>query len=197
MRVLGLTGGIGMGKSTVARLAQEMGLPVVDTDALAHQLVEPGQPALNELKEAFGEAILASDGSLRRDVLASIVFTDLEARRRLEAILHPRIRTAWVSQVQAWRAEKCPIGLVVIPLLFETNAAGSFDATICVACSAATQQKRLLDRGWTPEQITQRCQAQWPPNKKMASADFVIWTEASLDVDREQLGRILAAESTR
>jgi dephospho-CoA kinase len=191
MKVLGLTGGIGMGKSTSAQLLQARGVPVVDTDDLARQVVEPGQPALAEVLAAFGPQIAGPDGRLRRDELARRVFADSAARLRLEGIIHPRIRELWRAQMEAWRAEGRPLAVVVIPLLFETKAEADLDATICVACSAATQQERLRARGWPPEQIQQRLQAQWPTEQKMARADYVIWTEAGLDVHTAQIERIL------
>jgi len=195
MKVLGLTGGIGMGKSTAAQLLGSRGVAVVDTDDLARQVVEPGQPALAEVREAFGAEILAPDGQLRRDELARRVFADAAARLRLESILHPRIRALWRAQMETWRAAGRSLAVVVIPLLFETKAEAELDATICVACSAATQHRRLVARGWPPEQIEQRLQAQWPIEKKMASADYLVWTEAGLDVHDAQIERILCLVS--
>jgi len=192
MKLLGLTGGIGMGKSTAARFLREHGAQVVDTDELAHRLVEPGQPALAEIETVFGKSIVAPDGRLRRDELAQIVFTDPTARKQLEAILHPRIRERWRAQIEAWRRENHPLAVVAIPLLFETNAEPDFDRTICVACSAADQRKRLWERGWTSEQIKQRIAAQWPIEQKIAGADFVIWTDGSLEAHAQQIERILA-----
>jgi dephospho-CoA kinase len=190
-RAFGITGGVGMGKSTSAQLLRACGVPVVDTDDLARQVVAPGQPALNEVQAAFGPDILASDGSLRRDELAQRVFGDVAARKRLEEILHPRIRQLWRAQLSAWLAEGRPVAVVVIPLLFETNAEAELDATVCVACSLATQRQRLLQRGWTSEHIDQRIQAQLPIEQKIANADFLIWTEAGLDVHAAQLERVV------
>src|SRR5438876_7491801 len=119
MNLIGLTGGIGMGKSTAANLLQERGLPLIDTDVLARQVVEPGQPGYAEIVRIFGKPVLNPDGTLRRDELARQVFSDAEARRRLEAIMHPRIKELWLAQAQEWRAQKQPCGVVVIPLLFE------------------------------------------------------------------------------
>jgi dephospho-CoA kinase len=191
MKVLGLTGGIGMGKSASAQLLRGRGVPVVDTDDLARQVVEPGQPALAEIVAAFGPQIVGPDGRLRRAELARRVFADPAARRRLETILHPRIRVLWRAQVETWRSEGHPLVVVVIPLLFEIKAEAELNATICVACSAATQQQRLRARGWPPEQIEQRLQAQWPVETKIARADYLVWTEADLDVHAAQIERIL------
>jgi dephospho-CoA kinase len=192
MKVVGLTGGVGMGKSTAAQLLGSRGAAVVDTDDLARQVVEPGQPALAEVREAFGPGIVGPDGRLRRDELARRVFADAASRQRLEGILHPPIRALWRAQVETWRTAGRPLAVVVIPLLFETKAEAELDATICVACSASTQHQRLLARGWSPEHIEQRLQAQWPVETKMACADYVVWTEAGLDVHAMQIERILA-----
>lgn len=191
MKLIGLTGGIGMGKSKAATLLEQRGLPVVDTDALARQVVEPGHPALEEIRHEFGPDVFGPDGRLRREELARQVFDDPIKRRRLEAILHPRIRELWQTQAAAWRAEGRELGVVVIPLLFETSAQSQFDAIICAACSAATQHRRLAARGWSPEQIRQRLLAQWPVEKKMELSHFVVWTEPGLRVHAEQLDRIL------
>jgi dephospho-CoA kinase len=180
-----------MGKSTSARLLRARGVPVVDTDDLARQIVKPGQSALAEVLAAFGPQVVGPDGQLRRDELARRVFAEPAARRRLEDILHPRIRLLWRAQVETWRVEGHPLAMVVIPLLFETKAEAELDATICVACSATTQQQRLRARGWSPEQIEQRLQAQWPVETKIARGDYLVWTEADLDMHAAQIERIL------
>jgi len=191
MIVIGLTGGIGMGKSTAARLLAERGIPVVDTDQLAREIVEPGQPALAEVVALFGPEIVGHEGHLKRDLLARRVFSNPTQRARLEAILHPRIRQRWLDQVNKWKQEGCPRGIVVIPLLYETGAESAFDTVICVACSAASQQERLRARGWSSEQIEQRVAAQWHVQKKMDLAQYVVWTEGVLDIHAVQLDRIL------
>jgi dephospho-CoA kinase len=190
MKVCGLTGGVGMGKSTAAQFLRERGAQVVDTDELARQLVQPGQPALAEIQTAFGGDLIAPDGRLRRDELARIVFADAAAREKLEAILHPRIRERWLAQIETWRGENRALAVVVIPLLFETRAESHFDKIICVACSAPAQRERLLARGWTPGQIQQRLAAQWPMEQKISRADFVVWTDGALDTHARQLERI-------
>jgi dephospho-CoA kinase len=190
MKICGLTGGLGMGKSTAAGILRATGLPVVDTDDLARQLVEPGEPALAEIEVEFGKTVIASDGRLRRAELAAIVFADAVARKKLEGILHPRIREGWLAQIKIWRTENHRVAFVVIPLLFETQAESHFEKTICVACSATNQFKRLLKRGWTPEQIRQRIAAQMPVDQKIARADFVVWTDGNLEAHTQQLERV-------
>lgn len=191
MKILGVTGGVGMGKSTVAVMLGQHGVRVVDTDIVARQVVEPGQPALAEIVAAFGPEMLDEQGRLRRDRLAALVFSKRRLRQQLEAILHPRIRQAWQAQAAQWQREGAPVCAVIIPLLYETNAAAEFEAVICVACSARTQRRRLRERGWTPLQIRQRLRAQWPIEQKLGLARFVIWTEGSLVSTAAQVARIL------
>jgi dephospho-CoA kinase len=190
MTTLGLTGGLGMGKTTAAQFLRERGAQIVDTDELARQLVQPGQPSLSEIQMVFGKNIVAPNGELRRDELARIAFSDAIARKKLEAILHPRIKERWLAQIKTWRKENHALAVVVIPLLFETKAESQFDKIICVACSAPTQRNRLLERGWTLEQIEQRIAAQWPVEQKIARADFVVWTDGVLDAHARQIEHI-------
>jgi dephospho-CoA kinase len=192
MKLLGLTGGIGMGKSTCARLLAHNGVAVIDTDVIAREIVEPGAPALEEISAGFGREVLDAQGRLDRSAMARIVFASPEKRKGLEAILHPRIRERWLAQVAQWRKEDREAAAVVIPLLFETDAQAFFDAIVCVACSPATQQERLRARGWSEEQIQQRIEAQWPLEKKMAGATHVIWTEGDLAIHERQIDRVLA-----
>ena len=190
MKLCGLTGGVGMGKSTAAGFFSKLGARIVDTDELAHELAQPGQPALLEIQKEFGPSLIASDGHLKRDELARLVFADAAARKKLEAILHPRIRERWQAQVEIWRQENCPVAMVIIPLLFETGAETSFGKIICVACSPSGQQERLHARGWPAEQIQGRISAQLPIEQKIAGSHYVIWTEGSLASHRRQVDEI-------
>jgi dephospho-CoA kinase len=191
MKILGVTGGMGMGKSACAKLLQQRGVPVIDTDELAREVVEPGQPALAEIQALFGADLVGPDGRLRRDRLARRVFGDPAARRSLESILHPRIRELWLERAAALGQHGAPLVAVIIPLLFETGAEADLDRTLCVACSSATERERLAPRGWAPEEIQQRLAAQMPVEQKMARADYVIWSEGGLGLHAEQLDRIL------
>lgn len=197
MRLFGVTGGVGMGKSTAAGLLRQQGVQISDTDAIARQLVEPGKPALEEIVKKFGASILLPDGRLNRKELARITFSDKAARSTLEAILHPPIRAIWEAEVKDWRAAGHANGAVIIPLLFETNAASAFDAVICVACSPATQSQRLRERGWTDPEIRARIEAQMPVDQKIHRSDFVVWTDTTLEAHAAQLTRILAREPQR
>ena len=192
MTRIGLTGGIGMGKSTAAEWFTSEGIPVIDTDALARDLVQPGRAALQEIAKAFGSDLIdQTTGHLRREEMARRVFASPSDRQKLEAILHPRIREQWLAEVGRLQAEGAKACVVVIPLLFETGAEPEFDATICVACSPATQRARLLARGWADAHIDQRIAAQWPTEKKMNASDYVVWTEGGIDIHHHQLARVL------
>ena len=180
-----------MGKTTAGHLLRQIGVAVVDCDDIARQAVEPGQPALAEIRQRFGPAVLLPDGRLDRGQLARQVFALASARSDLEAILHPRIRTVWKAEADGWREAGRPCGAVVIPLLFETQAEPLFDAAICVACSAAEQARRLQERGWDALESRQRLQAQWPVEKKIARSDFVVWTGSTLESHAAQLLKII------
>ena len=190
-RVLGLTGGVGMGKSTAARLLKKAGLPVVDSDDLAREAVQPGTEGLAEIADEFGEGFLKPNGSLDRDKMASTVFQDKAVRKRLEAIIHPRVRAVWENRIEQWREQKRPVGVVVIPLLFEVGVQDSFDAVLCVASTASTQRSRLRGRNWSDDQIAARIAAQMDIAQKMDLADHVLWNEGTPDQLGEQLNGIL------
>lgn len=192
MVLIGLTGGVGMGKSTAARNLLERGIPVIDTDDLARALVEPGEPALAEIEQAFGPSVIGPDGRLRRQELAQLVFKDPAARATLENILHPRIRRRWHAEAEEWRAKSLPVGCVVIPLLYETEAQKELDRVICVACSAQTQRERLRDRGWSETEIEHRIASQMPVSEKLQRAHYVLWTEGGLELIDSQWNEILA-----
>lgn len=183
-----------MGKTAASEWLRRRGVDVVDTDQLAREIVEPGQPALDEIRNAFGAEILDSQGRLRRSELATIVFHDAAARQRLEAITHPRIRDLWRRLLATWDGQGRTVAVVVIPLLFETGVESELDETICVACSKVTQRNRLLERGWTGREIQQRNAAQLPIEIKMARANRVIWTEGSLEILAAQLERIFSKQ---
>lgn len=190
MKTYGVTGGIGMGKSTVAEFLARRGVAVVDTDDLARQVVRPGERALEEIRDAFGPEVFQANGELDRDALAEVVFSNETARKRLEAILHPRIQQLWQDRLAVWRSEGRAQAAVIIPLLFETGAETAFDIIVCVACSTATQQQRLRARGWSEAQIQQRNAAQWSVSEKLVRAHRVLWTEGDLEVLARQCDRV-------
>jgi dephospho-CoA kinase len=191
MVLVGITGGIGMGKSVSADALTDLSVPWVDTDDLARQLTKPGSEALGQIARVFGTDILDSLGNLRRDRLADLVFENPAARLQLEAILHPRIALSWRARVTQWRREGTPVAAVIIPLLYEKQYENDFSMVVCLACTRSTQTLRLRGRGWSDAQIGGRIAAQLSVSEKMERAGFVIWTEGSLMTHRLQWDRIL------
>ena len=180
-----------MGKSTAAKILKKKDVPVVDSDELARQVVEPGQPALAEIVDQFGTGFIDSQGRLDRAEMAQQIFRDDTTRAQLEAIIHPRVRERWQRKISEWREQRICACVVVIPLLFEVEAQDQFDVVLCVACSASTQRERLRQREWNDEQITARIAAQMDIADKMKLADLVLWSEGDVDVLSEQINRIL------
>lgn len=193
MRVAGITGGIATGKSTVAAMFEARGATRIDADALAHEAVAPGGPAYHQVVASFGERFVRPDGTLDRRALGALVFRDPDARRRLEAIIHPFVIQAIQDQVEALRRSPAPPPLVVveIPLLFEVGLEGLVDRTIVVSSEQGTQLQRLTTRtGVPPEEALLRVQAQMPLAEKERRADFVIRNDGSLEALREQVARV-------
>ncbi|MES9925592.1 MAG: dephospho-CoA kinase [Candidatus Thiodiazotropha endolucinida] len=179
MMVIALTGGIGSGKSAVSSHLESLNVPVIDADQLAHQLVKPGSPALLEIETAFGDNLVDSNGILDRAALRNIVFNDSSQRKRLEGILHPRIREA----MEAWIArQSAPYVVLVIPLLFETDQESLADRTLVVDCDESIQIERVLKRDQlTRKQIQQIMANQIDRQTRLQRADDVIKNSSSLD----------------
>ena len=169
---IGLTGGIGSGKSTVSRLLAERGAVIVDADAIAREVVEPGTPGLAAVVEAFGAGILAADGSLNRPALAAVVFADRGARRTLDAIVHPLVRARAIEIAAA----APPDAVVVndVPLLAETGQASSYDVVLVVETDPGTRIARLVQRGLTAEDARARIAVQATDEQRRAIADVVL-----------------------
>jgi dephospho-CoA kinase len=190
MKVLGLTGGIGSGKSMVASMFAQLGADVIDADQLARDVVEPGQPALDEIATAFGRDILLPDGHLDRGKLGRIIFADSVARGTLNAITHPRIRERMDAAI-AERASRPGVLIADIPLLYENERTGTVEAVIVVWVDHETQLRRLLERdGLTEEAARQRIAAQMPLDEKRARADAVIDNSGSRESTQRQVEAI-------
>jgi len=175
MRVVGLTGGIATGKSTVARLLAGWGAAIVDADVVAREVVEPGQPALAEIAAEFGSSVLTPEGRLDRTALAAVVFASAERRRRLEEITHPRIVDRMRQQVVAALGERPPLVAVDIPLLLESGRAEWLDDVLLVYADPATQLRRLMERdGMDEAEARGRLAAQMPIDEKRRLATWVI-----------------------
>jgi dephospho-CoA kinase len=196
MLMVGLTGGIGAGKSAVARRLAELGAVVIDSDALAREVVAPGTPGLDEVVAAFGPAVLDPDGALDRAALGRIVFADDERRRRLEAIIHPRVR-ARAAEI----ATSAPSDAVVVndvPLLVEAGLAGLYQVVIVVLASEDVRVARLLrDRGMTEADVRARITAQATDEQRRAVADIVIVNDTDMDDLRSQVDAAWASLRAR
>jgi dephospho-CoA kinase len=178
MLIIGLTGGIGCGKSTVADYFAQLGIPVLDADQLARELVAPGHPALEEIVAAFGPEILRADGTLDRTRLRRRVFADPEQRRHLEAILHPRIYAEMRQRSQTLNSPYC---IWVIPLLLETGKTALVDRVLVVDTPEALQRERVLLRaGMDNDTLDAILRSQVSRNERLRAADDVIANNADL-----------------
>ena len=189
---LGLTGGVGMGKSTASQFLNDLGFKVADTDDIARKLVEPGKPALKDIVKAFGKEVLQDNGELNRKKAAEIVFSDDSKRLKLEEILHPLIRENWELRLNDWSLENEKLGVVVIPLLYETECERYFDKVVCMACSKDIQRQRLRQRCWSDLEIDQRIKAQLLIEEKMSRADYVVWTNGTVDTHAKQWDELIS-----
>ena len=181
MRVFGLTGGIASGKSAVLGVFRAQGVGTVDADELAREVVLPGTDGLGALVEAFGSGVLDHAGSLDRKRLAELVFGDVAARRRINAIVHPRVAAASQARFAALAAQGFTLGCYDAALLVETGLADAFRPLVVVAAARATQKARLVARDrLSPEEADARLDAQAPLERKLAAADVVVWNDADL-----------------
>ena len=197
MYLVGLTGGIGSGKSTVAERLRELGAHVIDADQVAREIVEPGEPALHEIAERFGAGMLTADGHLDRQALADVVFADEEARVALNGITHPRIgeriQALAADHATAERTEDRP-RIVVIdhPLLVETGQAGGFADVVVVVAPEEVRVRRLVDRGVGEDDARARIRAQADDATRLQAATHVIDNEGDLAALRSQVDAVWA-----
>jgi dephospho-CoA kinase len=181
MLKIGLTGGIGCGKSTAVKRFRDLGIPIVDADIVAREVVQAGQPALQAIAELFGDAALLADGSLNRAWLRQTVFNDTARLQQLEAILHPRIREAIVRDMTAAMAAGSPYVVVDVPLLFEKHYDTLFDRVLVIDCLPAQQHERVSQRdGSTIELVESIMQRQIPRDERLFRADDIIENVGSL-----------------
>lgn len=180
-RRIALTGGIATGKSHVRAQFETLGVPTIDSDVLAREAVQPGSAGLAAVIDRFGPDIVDATGTLDRRRLAGIVFKNAEARRDLEHIIHPLVRTATEAWFASVDPSRHPFAIADIPLLYETGRDADFDAIIVVACDPATQLRRVIERDTlTEEEARSRIAAQLPIEDKVNRADHVIRTDGSL-----------------
>lgn len=195
--IVGLTGGIASGKSTVGRIFRELGVHVVDADLVAREVVAKGSEGLAEIVKTFGEGVLAEDGSLDRKKMGAIVFTDPEKRRQLEAITHPRIGQRSMAELAALAQRGDAYGIYEAALLVENGSHRMMQALVVVAASAETQVRRVMERdGLSADEARARLAAQLPLEEKIAVADHVIWNDgdhAALRARTEEVHGALVA----
>ncbi len=193
MRVVGLTGGIATGKSTVAAMFAALGAAIVDADRIAHALQEVGQPCYQAILGAFGPGILDEKGRIDRGRLGALVFADASARGRLEAIMHPAIREVCQVEIRAAEAAGHALCMVDAALLLETGQSHRYQGIVLVTAPEETQVARLVaTRGLSAVEARRRIRAQWPSASKAALADFVVDNGRELSETREQVARVYA-----
>jgi len=185
MLIIGLTGGIGSGKSVVSKLFAELDVPVIDTDIISRQLVEPGQPALQQICQAFGDEILSASGGLDRNKLRNIVFSAPDKRLQLEAILHPLIQQEMLHQASLLDSPYC---IFAIPLLIEANQTGLVDRILVIDAPDKLRRHRLKQRDQLEDrQIDDILAAQLPGPERLKHADDIIYNDSELDHLRAQV----------
>lgn len=195
MKVIALTGGIGAGKSTVAKMFAELGAATIDADQLAKAAVAAGSPALQQIAANFGSEVLTSDGELNRGRLGEIVFADPQSRKTLEAIVHPEVQRLFQKQCQELLSQpdatRPAVLIYEIPLLVESAAAAQYDGVVVVTAALETRLQRLTEqRGMTHVAAQQRIAAQVSDTARTAVADWVITTDESLADTKQQVAAV-------
>ena len=200
-RIIGLSGGIGSGKSTVTRILDELGATTIDADAIVHELQAPGAPMLNQIADAFGAEVITATGALDREAVGAIVFRDEEARTRLGQIVHPPVIAEMMRRAKAGVDAGVPVVVLDIPLLFEGRKSGrgsgavmDFDATIVVWVPRSIQIERTMSRdGCDRGEAERRIAAQLPLDEKREMATHTIDNSGSIEETRTQVKRLYEA----
>lgn len=192
MVVIGVTGSVGTGKSTVAKMFEELGAVVLDADVLAREAMEPKRLAWRRIVKIFGERVLNDDQTVDRRALARVVFSDAQARKRLEEVIHPQVLRRIKQQLHRLKHKRQVTAAVLdIPLLVEVGAKGLVDVLVVVVAPAEVQRTRLTSKyGWTEEEVAQRIEAQLDLSAKVALADEVVDNSDGLEETRKQVRRI-------
>jgi dephospho-CoA kinase len=194
MKVVGLTGGIATGKSVVARMLSEYGAVIVDADDLAREILRPGEEGWKEVRDAFGPEVVGADGAIDRKRLRDLIFRDEEARRRLDAITHPRIRALAQERIRRFEKEGIEVVVYMAPLFFETQADLWLRPVIVVACDPATQKTRLRARDHlSDEEIERHVGSQMPLEEKRRLADIVIENDDDLEKLKARVHEVWSA----
>jgi dephospho-CoA kinase len=190
--VIGLTGGIASGKSTVSNMFRNRGIRVIDADQISREVVEVGRPAYHQIVEAFGEEILHDDKTINREKLGAIIFSDDNKRQQLNQIVHPAVRTEMLKQTGEEKEKSAKQIVLDIPLLFESKLTHMVDKTVLVYVDEQTQLERLMKRnGYSEEEAKVRIQSQLPLKEKIKLADVVINNNGSIEETEAQLQKFL------
>ena len=193
MKLVGLTGGIASGKTTVAKILERLGAAIVDADVLSREVVEPGQAAWHDIVTTFGHEVLQSDQTLDRQKLRTIIFNNPNARKQLEAIIHPRVRALAEQRIREHKEAGYAVVVYVVPLLFEGNLQDGLRPVILVACDINVQRQRLKQRDQLDRTAAQKhIDAQMSLEEKRRLADYVIENNGSLADLERQVRAILA-----
>ncbi|MBB4824231.1 dephospho-CoA kinase [Sporosarcina luteola] len=191
--IIGLTGSIASGKSTVAAMLRDKGYPIVDADEISKQVVEPGSPVLDEIIEAFGETIVLENGHLNRAKLGDLIFNNIERRQKLNGIIHPAVRKEMLRQREEWVAKGASTVIMDIPLLFESRLQPFVDRILVVSVERELQKSRLMERnGFSEEEAESRISSQLSMELKERGADAVLNNNGTLEATEQQLDSILA-----
>lgn len=190
--IIGLTGSIASGKSTVSKMLEERGFPIVDADRVARIVVEPGQPALEKIREAFGDEVILEDGTMDRAAVGDRIFNAPAERKKLNDIMHPAIRHEMLSQRDAHFDSGAKTVVMDIPLLFESRLQHFVDKILVVSVTEETQLHRLMERnGFSEKEARARISSQLPISEKEREADAVIYNNGTKEESEKQLDRIL------
>lgn len=191
--ILGLTGGIATGKSTVTGMLRERGIPVIDADQIAREVVEPGKPAYEAIVRHFGREILLNDAQIDRKKLGEVVFSDEAERQKLNAIVHPEVRRVMREEAEAAEANGAEIVFMDIPLLFESKLQHMVEKIVVVYAPADMQLARMIERDeLEEEQAHKRLRAQFPIDQKRTEADFLIDNSTSREETERQVEELLS-----
>lgn len=190
--VIGLTGSIASGKSTVSKMFSDLNLPVIDADQISRDVVEPGEPAYKQIVNVFGQEVLHEDGKLNRKKLGKVIFSNEDNRKRLNEIVHPEVRREMVLQRDRYKNEDTPAVVLDIPLLFESQLMDYVERTLVVYVDESTQLERLMERDRSAsEDALERIKSQMPVSKKAELADAVIDNNGTVEESFQQLKDIL------
>lgn len=190
--LLGVTGGVATGKTTVARMLEELGAPIMDFDVLSRLVVEPGKQAWREIVDYFGEQVLLKDKTLNRKRLSEIIFQDAEKRKKLESFIHPKLGEEFANLVTGYASRDPNVIIqVVVPLLLEVNMQHLFHKLLLVYIPEQMQIERLVKRdGVSQEMAAKMLASQWPIEEKRGYADFIVDNSGSLEQTRGQVEKI-------